>query len=369
MKLLITGGHLTPALAIIDYMRNNNAYKSTDFVFVGRKYAVESEQTISLEYKEISSRGIPFISLSAGRLSRIISVRSLIQLLKIPLGFVQAYKIISEQRPQAILSFGGYLALPVAMVSKLFNIPIYTHEQTISPGLTNRMIGYFAQKIFYSFPESSTFFPHDKTILTGNPVRESIFSIQSKPFEVPASLPVIYITGGSLGSHSINDKIFDLIPDLTTRFVVIHQVGDVKEYGDYQKAYRIKKKISSDLMHRYIPVKHFFDAEIGYVYSVADFVIGRAGANTFFELLYLRKPAILIPLPWSANKEQQRHAALFESLQLGRTFEQKQANSELLSLIYEMAKSLSYYKKNFSKIPFQLKQNAAQVIVKTIVDA
>lgn len=369
MKLLITGGHLTPALAIIDYIRGTDTYKSTDLIFVGRKHAIESEQTISLEYKEITARGIPFINLSAGRLSRIISVRSLVQLVKIPLGFFQAYKIISEQRPQAILSFGGYLAFPIALVCRLWGIPVYTHEQTISPGLTNRLIGHIAQKIFYSFPESSNLFPRDKSLLTGNPIRASIFSIHRKPFEVSASIPVIYITGGSLGSHSINDKIFELIPILTTCFFIIHQVGDVKEYGDYQKACRIKKKIPSDLSHRYIPVKHFFDDEIGYVFSVSDFIIGRAGANTFFELLYLHKPAILIPLPWSAHKEQQKHAALFESLQLGRTFEQKQTSEELLLQINEMAKSLSFYKKNFSKIPFQLQQNAAQVIVKTIMGA
>jgi len=366
MKILITGGHLTPALAVIDKL--TNLKEKTDVVFVGRKYGIDSEQTISLEYKEVTKRNIPFISLQAGRITRIVSLKGLTGIFRIPLGFFHAIIIINRERPSVILTFGGYIALPIAIVGNLFRIPVFTHEQTIAPGLANRVIAFFSKKIFYSFPEASSYFPSAKSILTGNPVRKSIFIIDKKPFEVNKTLPVVYITGGSLGSHSINIHIKEIIGDLLKDMTVIHQTGNVKEYNDYEKLTRFRRSLPEELKNRYFITEHFFDEEIGYVYSLADVIVARAGANTFFEAIHLQKPAIFIPLPWSANKEQQRHAQFFRNYEIGEVFEQKEPSVHLAELIKKVIKNRQKYKSQFQKIPLAIKRDAADVIIKEILN-
>ncbi len=356
----MTGGHVTPALAIIDELNSH------EIVFVGRKYALEHEQTLSLEYKEILKRNIKFINLTTGRLNRSVSLHGIMSVFRIPLGFIQGFQIITKERPNALLSFGGYLAVPVAFWAWFFQIPVYTHEQTIEPGLANRVLAFFAKKIFSSFEETRAYFPERKTILTGNPVRKSVLKVQKKTFDVPENVSTIYVTGGSLGSHSINKHIKTILHELLKSFVVIHQTGDTKEYKDFEELLAFRKKFSKTLQERYILKKHFFADEIGYVYNISDFVIGRSGANTFFELLTLEKPAIFIPLPWSGKKEQQKHAEIFKTYNVGEIFQQSEPSEKLLQLIKKVSNNLKTYKKNFRQLKYLYKEDATSIIIKEI---
>jgi len=365
MKILVTGGHVTPALAVIDRIREQ--YPSAEIVFVGRKYALDSERTLSLEFKEVTARNIVFYSLHAGRLTRLLSLRSFKSIVRVPVGFIQALRILRKERPARVLSFGGYIALPVAVMAWLLRIPVITHEQTISPGLANRLIGWFSRTIFYSFSESKNAFPPHKSRWVGNPVRSAVNKVIRKPFIVPLDMPVVYITGGSLGSHSINEHVFAVLSDLLTQAIVIHQTGDTREYADFERAEALRARMHPMFRERYFPVKHVFNDEIGYIYESSDMVIGRAGANTFFELLLLRKPAILIPLPWSAHKEQQKQAELFRAGGLGEVFEQKGNSRDFLATIFRMLKHLDQYQNKFKSLPFTLKHNAAEPIVKQLM--
>jgi UDP-N-acetylglucosamine--N-acetylmuramyl-(pentapeptide) pyrophosphoryl-undecaprenol N-acetylglucosamine transferase len=364
MKLLITGGHLAPALSLIDELEKIRY--QVDVIFVGRKYPTDKEKTLSLEYREISKKNLVFVSLDAGRLNRIISFSSIISLIRIPIGFIQAFFIINKYRPDKIMSFGGYLALPIVFWGYIFGIPIYTHEQTIRPGLANRIISFFAKKIFVSFEDIKDNFPAKKTYVSGNPVKPSIFKINKKAFEIKKILPVIYITGGSLGSHSINQHIKKIISKLLNSYIVIHQVGDTKEYHDYEDLVLLKNELPKELKSRYFLVKHFFDDEIGYIYSQADLVIGRAGANTFFELLSLKKPALFIPLPWSSGREQQRHAEIFAKAGCGEIFHQIAPSEKLFRLISQMIGKIDYYKSNFKNLTKFYKKNVSQYLVSEI---
>lgn len=364
-KILITGGHLAPALAIIEELRK--VKKDIEIVFVGRKYALDSEKTISLEYREIEKLGIPFIPLSAGRLTRVMTFRSIRNFLRIPLGFFSAFFILREQRPDIILSFGSFLALPVAFWGYLFGIPVYSHEQTIKPGLANRLISYFSKIIFVAFSEARKYFDPSKTLVSGNPVRNAIFEIRTKPFEINKDRPVIYVTGGSLGSHSINLHIQKILSDLLMEYIVIHQVGDTKEYGDFEKLQEVRAKLPQNLASNYYLRKHFLEDEIGYVYSLTDLCVGRSGANTFFELQALKIPALFIPLPWSAGREQQKHAEIFAREGVGEIFHQVESSGKLLRQIKSMIGNLDVYKKNFEKLDYFYKQNAAKFLVKTIL--
>jgi len=364
MRILITGGHLAPALAVIEEIKKTKP--NTELIFVGRKYALDSEKTISLEYKEITKRKIPFVPLQAGRLTRILSTRSLRSFLRIPLGFLRAFFILNEYRPSLILSFGGYLSLPVVFWGYVFRIPIFTHEQTIKPGLANKIIGLLSKKIFVAFDESKKYFSERKTIITGNPVRKATFVVKKKPFEIKKNRPVIYITGGILGSHNVNEHIKKIIVKLLNSYIVIHQTGETKEYHDYENLLKLKQQLPIDLQNRYFLAKHFFEDEIGYIYSLCDLVVGRAGANTFFELINLKKPAVFIPLPWSSGKEQQHHAEIFAKNGVGEIFHQIETSEKLLRIINNMVENIESYRNNFQSLSYLYKNNASQFIVEEI---
>jgi UDP-N-acetylglucosamine--N-acetylmuramyl-(pentapeptide) pyrophosphoryl-undecaprenol N-acetylglucosamine transferase len=356
MKIIITGGHLSPALALIDQLREK---KRMQIVYIGKKFNLESEKSLSLEYREIKKRNLTFYHLNTARLTRFFSINNVIGLIKLPTGLIKSFYILKKEKPDMIFLFGGYISLPLAISGFLLNIPIYIHEQTINPGLANRIAGLFARKVFISFPQTATFFPKKKVILTGNLIRKEVFKVIKKPFIVKKTKPVIYVTGGSLGSHSINILIEKILPQLLKKYIIIHQIGNVREYNDYNRL----KKYQCDSYH---PVEHFFLEEVGYIYQTADLVIGRAGANTFFELLLLKKPALLIPLPWSAGQEQQKHAQLFKEWKLGEIYNQNEKEESLLNLIDTMIKNIDLYQGNFSRLKIRLPLNAAEKIIQEI---
>lgn len=358
MKILFSGGHLSPCLALIDFLKDK---KDIEIIYVGRKYNNDQEKSLSLEYKEIIKRKIKFYHLSTGRLTRGLNFNTIINLLKIPRGILMALKILRKEKPDIVFSFGGYLAFPIALCSFFLKIPLYTHEQTISPGLTNRIIALLAKKVFISFEETKKFFPQRKTIYTGIPLKPNIFRIIKKPFHLDSvTKPKIFVMGGSLGSHSINVIIEKNLSYLEKRFVIIHQVGNIKKYKDFE---RLKKKADEN----YFLVEHFLDNEIGYIYKVADLVISRAGANTFFELISLKKPAILIPLPWSANNEQLKHAYLFERFGLGYVFNQNEKPEELIKLIEKIFENYQTHKQNFNHLPIKFLTDAREKIIKEVL--
>lgn len=368
MKILITGGHLSPALTVIDKLRQK--FPEIEIVFVGRKYPLEGERTFSLEYKEIFRRKIKFVNLNTGRLTRTFSPRLWASFLKIPFGFFSSFFIILKERPSLILSFGGYLALPVAIWGFVFGVPIFTHEQTAKPGLANRVIGYLAKKIFISFQEARNSFPKEKVILSGNPIRESIFFPKKKPFEIKyQSFPLVYVTGGSLGSHSINLHIEKILSDLLRTTVVVHQTGETTTFKDFERLTRIRDHLPKELQKRYFVFKHFFEDELGYVYSLADLVVSRAGANTFFELIALKKPAILVPLPWSAGQEQLIHAKIFAQAGCGEIFFQDESSDKLLVLIEKMIANIQHYERNFKNLSSLCRPNATEKIIDEVLSS
>ncbi len=356
MKILVTGGHVTPALAVIDELKGH------EIVFVGRKYAVTGEISPSFEYQEVTKRGIKFTDLKAGRLTRLLSLQLIPNLFRIIKGKSSAKKILNQEKPGAVLSFGGYIAYPVAKSAANLGIPVYTHEQTINPGISNKLIGKFAKKVFVSFPETTVFFPKNKVIVTGNPLREAIFKTGKKLAEFEKSLPTIFISGGSLGSHSINRHIKNILPKLLEKYQVIHQTGSVKGEDDFENLSRFRESLPENLKRRYFLRQHFFEDEFGFIYSMADLVVGRSGANTFFELIAVEKPAVFIPLPWSSGKEQQKQAQIFAQAGAGEVFDQSEESETLKSKIDNVLGNLEQYKNSFKNLKQYQKDNAAKLI-------
>jgi len=363
MKLIITGGHVTPALAVIEEFKNR---KDIEIHFIGRKYNSDSDKSLTLEYKEITALNLPFYNLKTGRFTRLLNWSTILEIVKIPLGIYYAWQLIKIINPDKILSFGGYLALPVAFCGFLNNIPVYSHEQTISPGIANKIIGMFAKKIFLSFPESNKNWKKNKVIIIGNPIRKQIFQHHNLNWLPEDKRKIIYVTGGSLGAHSINLHIGQIINRLTEKYTVVHQTGDTKEYNDYITMNNLRLQLPLSQQKHYIIKRHIGGDEIGSVYWYCSLIVGRAGANTISELIVLKKPAILIPLPWSAGQEQLKQAKYLNNNKVVEIFDQNETSTRLLNLIEKVINSLQDYQNGYIKYNFYIQNNAAQTLANSL---
>ena len=150
------------------------------------------------------------------------------------------------------------------------------------------------------------------------------------------------------------------------RYIVIHQTGNVSEFGDYGRLIKLKESLPEEIKNNYIIQTHFTDSEIGSAYAAADVVVGRAGANTFFELVALKKPAIFIPLPWSANNEQENQAKIFKEHKTGEIFYQNGTAQDLLTLIRQVTKRKDEYSNNFKSLSKYVHSHAEDSIISEI---
>lgn len=312
MKILVTGAHFTTAVAVIEELKKN---KNVDVVYVGRKTTQEGDTTPSAESQVLPGMGVKFISLTAGRLQRKFTIYTVPSLLKIPIGFIQAFYILLKEKPNVILSFGGYVGVPIVIVGWLLSIPIIIHEQTLVSGLANSISSWVADKIAISFPRKSS----NKTILTGNPLRKEI--LEERGHRSNES-KLIFITGGNQGSHAINLAVEGCLDKLTRLADVVHQTGDSK-FKDFERL----EKIHDD---KYQVSKFINAKEMAYLLKNADLVISRAGINTLTELAFFGTPAIVIPLPFLYKNEQMENAKFFENLGLVKILPQSKLSSETL---------------------------------------
>lgn len=315
MKILVTGAHFTPAVAVIEELKKNN---EVNVVYVGRKTAQEGDKTSSAESEILPKLGVKFISIITGRLQRTFTVYTIPSLLKIPIGLFQALYIILSERPEVILSFGGYVAVPVVITGWLFSIPIIIHEQTLVPGLANKISAFFADKIALAFSQNKSF-DEQKTIITGNPLRHEVLQIQGGGENRRSGKPIILIAGGNQGSHVINSAVEEILPKLTKIVSVVHQTGDSK-FGDFE---RLKQK-----ENEFYKVEKFISNGWGEILNKCDLVISRAGINTLTELAYFQKPALVIPI--RNHHEQNTNAKYFANLNLIKILPQSQLTGETL---------------------------------------
>ena len=337
VRIVFIGGHHTPALAVIDALATSYQLPATSFFWIGHKYSMWGDRNVSVEYQEITRRGIPFYDLKAGKLYRTFHP---LKLIRLPFGFLQAFYYLLQIRPHLIISFGGYLAPPVVISGWLLGIPSVTHEQTVEGGWANRLVAKFAKKVFVTWEESRKHFPEDKTIVTGNPLRKSIFAkAPNSKSQIPNKFQIsnskfktIYITGGKQGSHIINETVREALPELLKKYNVIHQCGRSTVFGDYEKLSAFSSQLPEDLRSRYFLKDYFTEEEIGAVFAAADLVISRAGANIVYELAALGKPAILIPIPWASHNEQRKNAQILVDAGSAVILEEKDLSVESILL-------------------------------------
>lgn len=359
MKIVIIGGHLAPALSVIEELP-----KDAEILYVGRKHALEGDKSVSLEYEVVTQKRINFAVLKTGRLQRSLTRHTIPSLTKIPLGLAGSLVILRKFSPDVVIGFGGYVSLPVIFAAKILSIPVVIHEQTMEAGIANKIASKLANKICISFDSSFKYFPKDKTILTGNPLRREILH-PSKRYPLESSDPIIYITGGSLGSHAINILVEKCLSSLLEKYSVIHQTGASLQFKDFEKLVILKEGMNVNKRNRYVVTKHFSPEEIGGILKISSLVISRAGINTISELIVLQKPSLLIPLPISQKNEQRKNAEFLKKLGLGEIAEQKGLTPESFLLeINKMMREIDNYKLTSGKSHFP--DNAAKKIVEII---
>lgn len=367
-KIIICGVHFTPALAIIEQLKEKD---NIDVFYIGRKYPLEADDAFSLEYITLKKLKVPFFSLYGGRLQRTISWNFVTSLLKFPLSIIQSAYLLMKIRPDLILSFGGYIALPVCLVGFLFRIPVITHEQTRKLGLANRVIARYARIVCLSWPDTKNIPIDAKTAITGNPIRKSILQISKDKSSLKNSdKSLIYITGGSLGSHSINIIVGDALEELTSKYRIIHQCGNSNNHQDYHYLLHKKTGLSQAVKNNYQITESITPSEVGKVYQQTALIVGRSGVNTITEIMMFGIPAVLIPLPWAGGNEQEDNALMMKQLSLAEVIYQKDLTSQgLIETINKMMGKISIYRKNSYKAKHNIILNASDRIVSLIEES
>lgn len=347
IKVLLTGAHNTPPLAVWKEMKRRGY---SNFLWVGQRKSIIGDKNYSAEYKVTQKYGIPFQNIFAGKLRRDISLHTILWLLRIPIGFIQAFLILLKFKPDIIITFGSHVGLPIVIAGKILSIPIIAHEQAVVVGIANRIIQRYADIVCYSWKESEKYLEiakkPEKYFFTGNPIREGVLNPKHTTIKLnfTQKKPIIFISGGNQGSHILNKIVKDSIYELIEKYNVIHQTGRYTPTRDYEKHIELSAKINKNGI-AYIVFDYLFEDDMGLVLSKADLVISRAGANSCYEYIALAKPAILIPLPFSPLNEQLINAKLLENEGMALLIPQEKLTPQhLVESIENVMKNILYYK-------------------------
>jgi UDP-N-acetylglucosamine--N-acetylmuramyl-(pentapeptide) pyrophosphoryl-undecaprenol N-acetylglucosamine transferase len=308
-----------------------------------------------MEFQEVQQRNLRHISVNFER--------GRTGFMQLPYAIWQSMRHIRTVRPDAVVTFGGYIGLPVALAAWICRVPVFVHEQTIATGRANQCIQLFAQGVFTSFPLEHE--KRTKCTFTGNPLRRALFNIKS--VNPPFPQPYIIVTGGGLGSHSLNKKVFARINDLCSLATIIHQTGNIAEYNDYDQALQLRSRLSPSLQLRYIPRKHILTEEWAQYLQHAGLLVGRTGANTFFEAIALQVPMVCVPLPWSVRDEQQKQAQILADAGVALICGQDESDSVFVDMIQNVLKNRSQYRSKYHTLGHLYVPDAADQLIQAII--
>jgi UDP-N-acetylglucosamine--N-acetylmuramyl-(pentapeptide) pyrophosphoryl-undecaprenol N-acetylglucosamine transferase len=297
-----TGGHTAAGLALARALRARLGDRLR-LAWIGSETGIEATW--------VPAAGIPYHAIPTGKLRRQLAWRNVTDLtLRVPAGFGRAVALLGRLRPDVVVATGGFVAVPTALAAALRRRPLLVHEQVVVPGLANRLIARFADRVAVTFAASVAAFPGRKAVVTGNPIRPELLAGQRDRgfgrFGLDPARPLTYLTGGALGAHRVNRTIGAELAPLLEVTQLVHQSGD-NVYGDLAWLRGEAARLPAALAARYRVVA-LVGEELGDLYAAASLVVGRAGAGTVTELAALGLPAILIPLPGARGDEQTANA-------------------------------------------------------------
>lgn len=347
-KILLTGGgtagHVTPNLALVPKLRA----MGYDILYVGSKNGIEKEL--------VAKAGIPFQSISTGKLRRYFDLKNFTDPFRVIKGFFDARKILKQFMPNIVFSKGGFVAVPVVFAASMLKIPVISHESDLTPGLANKLSIQKSSKICCNFPETLAHLPKEKAELTGSPMREELFTGSAQKgkelTKFTKDLPTLMIIGGSLGSVKVNNEIRKNLDMILSEFNLIHLCGkgNVDHELDSKNGYIQFEYVDDDLKH---------------LFALSDIVISRAGANAICELLALKKPNILIPLSAAASRgDQILNATSFEKQGFSYLLREEDLDREhLQNAIHTVFKNREHY---IQKMDASTQSNGIKRIIELI---
>ncbi len=349
--IVLTGGgsagHVTPHLALLPKL----ADLQWDIHYIGTKNGIERDLMTGL---------VPYHAISAGKLRRYFDLKNFSDPFRVLQGTVEAFWILRRLRPNVILSKGGFVSLPVAVAARSLGIPVILHESDITPGLANRLALPFATHLCVTFPETLQYIKKASVSLTGNPIRESLFTGEAKQgyalCKFQKGKPLLLVIGGSLGASKVNQALRESLVTLTKSYQIAHICGE----GNVD---------TSIEMQGYTQFSYVND-ELRHLFAAADMVISRAGANAIFELLALRKPNLLIPLSRSASRgDQIMNAKSFVTQGFSILLaEEKLTPESLVENIHSLAEQASKMRKTMELSPISKSSDEVMKVILEYVE-
>ncbi len=310
-----TGGHLFPALATAEEICERRPSTRVLFLGTGR----EMDRT-GLAGSGYSAKRIYCYGLKGKKLFHLIKA-----VFFLPVSFIQACYYIIQFKPDVVFGVGGYVSGPVVAAAKLLGKRTVIHEQNSVPGMANRKLGGIADTICISLPHAASYFPSEKCILTGNPVRKEIVACSEERHE--SQTPAFLVLGGSLGAHRVNELVVEAVrqSDLLKTCMIYHQTGsaDKEMVESRYKEMGVAAEVSA------------FFTDMAAVYRRVDLLVSRAGATTLAELAVLGKPALLIPYPYAADNHQYTNGEYYVAGGGCSMFVEKDLTSSRLSVELE----------------------------------
>jgi UDP-N-acetylglucosamine--N-acetylmuramyl-(pentapeptide) pyrophosphoryl-undecaprenol N-acetylglucosamine transferase len=348
-----TGGHIFPALAIAAALKKQTT--DIEILFVGAKGKMEMDK--------IPEAGYKIIGLNIAGYNRSSLIRNISLPLKLVRSFFQVTAILKEFKPDAVIGVGGYSSFPVLRLAQTRRIPTFIHESNSLPGRSNIMLGRRATKIFVAAEGMEKYFPKNKIIITGNPVRdifsEKITRLEAlRFFGLKPEMKTVFVMGGSLGAKSINETIDSNIDAFKkNRLQLIWQTG--KSYaGVAAKAEEEKSNIWTNA----------FIARMEYAYNAADVVVARAGAMTIAEISFVGKAAVFVPYPFSSEDHQAANALALVKRQAALMVRDADVKTKLIDTILELVQDDKLIHQLETNIKKKDNQQADETIAREILE-
>jgi UDP-N-acetylglucosamine--N-acetylmuramyl-(pentapeptide) pyrophosphoryl-undecaprenol N-acetylglucosamine transferase len=329
MKIVLTGGgtggHFYPIIAVAQAINQvvleRKLVEPRLYYFGDKPYDAKALFENNIEY-----RNVP-----AGKIRRYFSILNFSDTLKTGMGIITAIWRLYFIYPDIVFSKGGYASFPTLFAAKFLKIPVFIHESDSHPGRVSLWSAKFAARIALSYPEAASYFPKERTAITGNPIRDELLhpiSVGAHEYlKLEPNVPTIFVTGGSLGAAPINDTILDILPQLVEKYQIIHQVGERNLTDVSSRA----KFLLADHPHqdRYKVFDTLNTTAMRMTAGIASLVISRAG-STIFEIAVWNIPSIIIPIPEPISHDQRTNAFTYARSGGAVVIEQSNLTSSIL---------------------------------------
>lgn len=317
-----TGGHIYPALTIIDAIRA--IAPDANFLYVGTKNGLEADI--------VPKAGIAFETIELEGFERHLTVKNLTRMGRALKSTIRAGKIVHAFRPDVVIGTGGYVCGPVLLAASLEKVPTLIQEQNVVPGITNRILAHFATKISVGMREAIRRFPKRKAVFTGNPIRSEVVTADredaAREFELDPQKRTVLVSGGSRGARALNEAMVSILEEAVRHDEV--QIILVTGKGEYDRTMAKLDSLGAGLLKaRHILVKPYL-YNMPQAMALADLAVFRAGATGIAELTARGIPSILVPYPYAAENHQEKNARALENAGAARVILNKDLTSESL---------------------------------------